>query len=185
MKEKDLNIFVRFGGLDLKNQRGYSKEPKTFHSPPASRGFYAMPKLAQELFLISGMSSYQPGTTPKHPKRDDEKSFSENEQIILRYEKRYKKSISLMKKEFFKKDGFIWHHLLDRVENHEVVDRHGSWVKTSITAWKKAFRKESINCRYGQSKLEINITNINEPIISGLFGFYSKDHLEVFFDEKV
>jgi hypothetical protein len=68
LKDKDIFTFVRFGGLDLKNQKGFSKNPETYHQPPASRGVYAMPKIAQEFFLISGMSSYQPNTVPKHPK---------------------------------------------------------------------------------------------------------------------
>ena len=49
-KGKDLTTFVRFGGLDLKNQQGHGKD--NFHSPPATRGFYAFPKIAQSLFLI-------------------------------------------------------------------------------------------------------------------------------------
>jgi hypothetical protein len=55
VKGKNLNIFVRFGGLNLKKQEGYSNSPSSFHQPPASRGFYAMPKVAQEFFLIGSL----------------------------------------------------------------------------------------------------------------------------------
>lgn len=73
LKGKDIFTFVRFGGLNLKSQKGFSKTPETYHQPPASRGFYAMPKIAQELFLIGSLDSYQPSSVPKknYEKRKD------------------------------------------------------------------------------------------------------------------
>ena len=68
IKGKDLFVFVRFGGLNLKKQKGYSnKEDVSYHSPPTSRGIYAMPKIVQEFFLISSIGNFQPGTLPKSP----------------------------------------------------------------------------------------------------------------------
>jgi hypothetical protein len=174
-KGKDLNIFVRFGGLDLKNQDGYSKDPKTFHAPPAPRGFYAMPKVAQELFLIGSIDSFQPGVVPKW------KDEYDNEEGFEKWEKRRKKSISAIRKEFRKSDGNIWHHLGDYVDLNEIIDSHGSWVKTDINTWKKAFSKMSLKHRYGEDMFAISDINKSR----GITGYYSKDHCEVFFDEKV
>jgi len=96
-KGKDLNIFVRFGGLNLKKQKGFSNDPKTFHSPPSNRGFYAMPKVAQELFLIGSMDVYQPGVVPIWKDKYDYDEF----------EKRRKISLSSIRKEFVKTSGNI------------------------------------------------------------------------------
>jgi hypothetical protein len=183
MKGKTLHIFVRFGGVDLKNQKGYTKEQKTYHSPPAARGFYAMPRVAQEFFLIGGMSYYQPYTVPKHPNIDYSAADEVQEEIWKNFEKRYEKAISLMRKEFTKKDGNIWHHLEEYTDLPEIIGRHGSWVKTSIKAWEKAFKKMSLNHRYGCGDKNLSVQSIND--VRGITGNYSKDHCEVFFDEKV
>jgi len=199
MKGKTLHIFVRFGGVDLKNQKGYkadASKQKSYHSPPAPRGFYAMPKVAQEFFLISGMSSYQPGTVPNYPKKkivgEDENGIPICGDITQEqwddHQKRYDKAISAMRKEFSRKDGNVWHHLEEWTDQNEIIGRHGSWVKTSIQAWKKAFTKMSLNNRYGEKRFsgwDLSTKSINEPLRSGLMGMYSKDHCEVFFDEKV
>ena len=37
MKGKDLYQFVRFGGMNLKKQKGYSDKAYSFHAPPANR----------------------------------------------------------------------------------------------------------------------------------------------------
>ena len=171
MKGKNLNIFVRFGGLDLKNQDGFSTIPKTYHSPPAPRGFYAFPQVAQEYFLIGSMDTFQPGTTPKYKEID---SYDE-------WSKKYKNARRKMKKVFYKSEGSIWHHLSKYTPHSEIIDTHGSWVKTSIRAWKKAFSKASLKHRYGEDFFKVG--SINQA--KGIMGSYSKDHCEVFFDEKV
>ena len=181
-KGKDLYQFVRFGGLDLKNQKGYKKTgDKSFHSPPAKRGFYSMPKVAQEFFLISGMSAYQPGTVPGYG--NDSQHWTAEQ--WKDHEKRYKKAISSMRKEFTKKDGNVWHHLIEQTPINEIIDRDGAWIKTSLKAWRKAFGKMSIQNRYGESDrvIDTSVKSINDA--KGITGWYSKDHCEVFFDEKV
>lgn len=183
MKGKTLHIFVRFGGVNLKKQKGYSPEPKTFHSPPASRGFYAMPKVAQEFFLISSMSKYQPGTVPDYPTIPEGLTAEEENKMWDDHHKRRKNAISAMRKEFTKSEGNLWHHLSEYTDRNEIIATHGSWVKTSIQAWEKAFRKMSINHRYGNGDKHIKVSSINDA--KGLLGWYSKDHCEVFFDEKV
>ena len=75
----------------------------------------------------------------------------------------------------------------DNCETSEVISRHGSWVKTDMKSWAKAFRKESLQDRYGdfnapgEESLKTNTINKSR----GISGLHSKDHYEVFFDEKV
>ena len=185
-KGKDLSVFVRFGGLDLKKQDFYSNDPKSFHSPPAPRGIYAMPKVAQEMFLISSLDEFQPGIIPKmnSPESSGKTSFGwtkDEEAYYKDYDKRKDKIYSQIRKEFRKTTGSIWHHFGEYCKTSEIESRHGSWVKTSIEAWQKAFNKRSLNDRYGSP--EFGIKNINDT--RGIEGMYSRDHYEVFFDEKV
>lgn len=149
-----MNIFVRFGGLDLKTQKGYKPNPETFHSPPSRRGIYCFPLKAIELFLIGG--GYD--------------KLSSDQKLRMRKE--------------FTHSGNVWHHLGQHCKPHEIIGRHGSWVKTSVSGWKKAFTKESLANRY-RTWEGSRTTSINEPVRSGVCGFTVKDHYEVFFDEKV
>jgi hypothetical protein len=178
MKGKDLTKFVRFGGLDLKNQKGFGSD--SYHAPPARRGFYSMPYVAQEFFLIGSMNKYQPGTMPKDVKYDETLPEDEMQTIWDQHEKRRKKALSSMRKVFIKKTGHIWHHLIDETPNNEVIARHNSWIKTTMDAWRKAFTKMSLTQRYGEDDWAKKSVNQSK-----LFGWYSKDHCEVFFDEKV
>lgn len=196
-KGKDLTIFVRFGGLDLKNQKGFGN--KTFHSPPSSRGVYAFPKIAQEMFLIGSLDKFQPGILPKSPEyprdkeveidgvkklsREDREKWQKDVDSFDWEEnrKQVKKRYAEIRKEFKKTKGNIWHHLGDFCKVSEVIDRNGSWVKTSIYDWQKAFSKSSINNRYGEDMFSTNSINSTR----GISGFFSKDHYEVFFDEKI
>jgi hypothetical protein len=187
-KGKDLSKFVRFGGLDLKNQKGYGSD--TFHAPPATRGFYAFPKCAQEFFLIGSMDKFQPGTMPKDP--DWSKlSGEEATKVSTQHDKKRRKILQNIRKEFTKTDGNIWHHLGEFCKPVDIIDRHGSWVKTTIEIWQKAFSKSSLNNRYGEDFMGDKfsggkgrgIDSVNSA--RGINGMYCRDNLEVFFDEKV
>jgi hypothetical protein len=46
--------FARFGGLSSVNQKGYEAVAAGFHSPPATRGFYAFVWPYYEFFLLGG-----------------------------------------------------------------------------------------------------------------------------------
>lgn len=170
LKGKDIYTFVRFGGLDLKNQKGYSKAPETYHQPPTSRGFYAMPKIAQEFFLIGSLNSTQPGI------------FAKDSANVEKY---WRDKLRQIRKEFRKVDGEIWHHLEEYTDMKDILQRHGSWVKTDIRTWAKAFSKMSTIMRYGRAKYDLDNGTNQHGDGKGVVGWYSKDHCEVFFDEKV
>lgn len=177
LKGKDIFTFVRFGGLNLKSQKGYSNQPQTYHQPPTSRGFYAMPKIAQEFFLISSIGEYQPSSVPKN---NNQKNKDWTETDWNNYHKKYDKALSAMRKEFRKSTGQIWHHLDEYTNHKDIIQRHGSWIKTDIKVWAKAFSKMSTIMKWGRSK-DLG----GEIFPRGITGIYSKDHCEVFFDEKV
>jgi len=206
-KGKDLSVFVRFGGLDLKNQKGYGKD--TYHSPPAPRGFYAFPKVAQEMFLVGSLDKFQPGILPKTPEYPEHKEIEIDGEMQLspedrekweketdefdweKYQKDRRKRYAEIRREFRKTTGNIWHHLGEFCKQSSIIDRHGSWVKTSIQDWQKAFSKSSLTNRYGEDfggrsdreNKGRGLDSINKA--RGIGGYYSKDHYEVFFDEKV
>ena len=177
IKGKDPYTFVRFGGLDLKKQKGFSKNPETYHQPPAPRGIYAMPKISQEFFLIGCLEETQPGIFAK------EKFDSEG--FIIDNPSERRKRYSEIRKEFRKDSGEIWHHLEEYTDHKDILQRNGSWIKTDIKIWAKSFSKMSTILRYGRSKYDLS-NGINERGYGrGITGWYSKDHCEVFIDEKI
>ena len=179
---KDLTKFVRFGGLNVKKQKGFDAAFPSYHSPPTSRGFYAMPLVAQEWFLLGAMRHYQPGVLPGYPKENEEWTDEQWDKFYARD----KKAFNALRKEFTKTKGEIWHHLTEFVKPNEVLDRKGNWIKTDIKTWQKAFSKLSLNRRYGEDhRYDMGTKSISQPARSGVLGMYSKDECEVFFDEKV
>jgi hypothetical protein len=170
IKGKDPYVFVRFGNLHLKRQRGYKKDSDSYHQPPSTRGFYAMPKIAQEFFLIGSIPKTQPGV------------FAKDSNSRENY---WKTKLREIRKEFRKEDGEIWHHLEEYTDQKDILGRHGSWVKTDIKSWAKAFSKMSTIMRYGRPKYDLDNGMNQHGDGKGIIGWYSKDHCEVFFDEKV
>jgi len=75
--------------------------------------------------------------------------------------------------------GYYWE------DNKDILQRKGSWIKTDVKTWAKAFSKMSTILRYGRHKynLENNINKRGDN--KSIIGWYSKDFCEVFFDEKV
>lgn len=55
--------FARFGGLSSVNQRGYKSVSDTFHSPPATRGFYCFVWPHYEMFLLGADCTKNPKVT--------------------------------------------------------------------------------------------------------------------------
>lgn len=88
----------------------------------------------------------------------------------------------------FKYEGLIWHHLGDHTTG-TILQRSGTWVLTEFSVWEKAYLKYSLNDRYGEDFFgntdKRGAKSIQEIYRSGVSGFYSKDHYEVFIPEKV
>jgi hypothetical protein len=199
MKETNKYKFVRFGNINPKKQKGYGKD--SYHAPPAKKGFYAMPFKFQEFFLIGSLKDTQPDVFGKDKRA---KYFEDNIEvwntIKLKYNNdeldyiydtpekiQFKKDLELLdekfenkytqiRKEFIKKEGFIWHHLGDKTDLNEIVDKHNSWIKTSLSAWNKALKRTFMKLAKTEDSTHINGYSIK---------IYSKDAFEVFFDEKI
>ena len=189
LKGKNLTVFIRFGGLNLKKQKGFKSDDSdvTYHSPPASRGLYAMTKIAQEMFLVGSLQTTQKSVFPKDKSKYDNSFTKEQEEEFCKDYDNYRKSkdkvYSLIRKEFVKTDGYIWHHLSEYTDNNEIISRHGSWIKSSIKSWMKSFSKMSLDARLPSNDKYLSINSINNT--RGILGYSSKDHCEVFFDEKI
>lgn len=179
MKEKFRNInnlFVRFGKLHLTKQEGFGGNG--FHSPPSSVGFYAMPFKYQEFFLIGSLTKTQPEqfNIPKELNEYD----GDDMEVYDKREKYLKDKYSELRHEFYVDDDvLVWHHL-NSVKRNEIVAEHNSWVKTTISEYKRALKKEIVLYRSFAMKL-CNTGDIN----SIPKNYINKDVLEVFFDTKV
>jgi hypothetical protein len=182
----EMRRFVRFGKMAPVKQKGFGND--TFHAPPTSRGFYAMPLKYQELFLVGSLDKYQPDQYNVTKRPDYQTATAED---YDEWEKKYKKWFSGVRHEFtVSPTEELWHHL--RTPNNEVLARSGSWVKTTFNAWKKAVDKERMQLR-GESMEQIRKDidagyEIKKPNINSVpkkTGYYSKDQFEVFFDHKI
>jgi len=165
---KDLTKFVRYGSLNLIYQKGFDSEE--FHSAPARKGFYAFPYVLQEHYLVGGLYRTQP---------DIFKKIKDGEYVD--YDD-YLKKLKTIRHVFTKKDGTIWHHLEGMAKQKEIIQRHKEWAKSSITDWIKIVSRTSINDRM-PSGAGYTINSFSQS--HGVCGHFSKDHYEVFFDEKI
>ena len=57
--------FVRYGVVNHMQKQKHYSETGSFHNPPVKRGFYAMPFIRQEFFLIGSLKETQPNLFPK------------------------------------------------------------------------------------------------------------------------
>jgi len=187
MKKDIDNTFIRYGRLHLTKQQGHDKD--SFHAPPSTKGFYAMPIRFQELFLIGSIDKTQPDQVAI-PKKVKEDSTSENFDWV-KYEKVRKEKLKKIIHKFnVKNEDLIWHHLTD-VKHNLIIDKNGTWVKTSVRDWKKVLKKESLRLRvesistsmFGGDDKSTGGKRLEE--VRPKTGWYSKDHFEVFFDTKV
>jgi len=188
------NTFVRYGRMHLTKQKGFGKD--TFHSPPTSIGFYAMPIRFKEMFLVSSVEEFQPNILgiPKklNPKfnRDEDGHTKDDFDWGKHGEVHRKKFKRIVHKFTVKNEDYIWHHL--DIKQNFIVNEYNGWVKTSVRDWKKALIKESLRLRVESMSTTIFTAETGKS--SGGKGFsevrpktgcYSKDHFEVFFDSKV
>ena len=51
------------------------------------------------------------------------------------------------KRKVFEYNGDIWHHINYKIKKHEILDKNGSWIKTSIKTFEKAFNRYKMNNR--------------------------------------
>jgi hypothetical protein len=160
MDDMKNNLFVRYGGLSLKRQKGYGND--TYHAPPAKRGLYAMPYVLQERFLISSLYKTQSEIYPS------DKDWSEASKEELR---EHLEKIETIKNSSFKKfriptDAEFWHHLVSEVDREEILQEHNDWVKTNFKAWETALKRAIMRLKCKEKCLH----------------YYSLDRFEVFFD---
>lgn len=108
------------------------------------------------------------------------------------------KMIYMTKVKRFKYSGpYIWHHLssyfsgnIERplVQEQDILDKKGSWVKTTMKVWEHALRKldtierwQSYIETWGTSTKYINGSSHGNPHTRP--SMYSKDHYEVFIEK--
>jgi hypothetical protein len=181
MKKDIDNTFVRYGRMHLTKQKGYGKD--TFHAPPASIGFYAMPIRFQELFLVGSIETTQPDQIKMSKKLKEDPDNVDWDKYNEIHKKKWKKIIHKFE---MNNEDFIWHHL--DAKNNVIVDKNNNWIKTTVRDWKISLIKESLKLRvwsmgsmFGEK--EHNKTPLAE--VRPKTGYYSKDHFEVFIDHKV
>lgn len=200
--------FVRFGGLSSVNQKGYDPSMPGMHSPPARRGVYAFPLGCIEPFLLGGSRKTAKGMARYvRDKKGNKVSYADNPDLYTNREGRpfyfQNGAVSLPDRNFYKvfstthgedeKEifwvrpapmkrfvhvGEIWHHLGDNLSPVQILSRKGAWVLSDIDAYEEAFKKESIKLRQESAKSWGTPGRISE--VKKKFGWYSKDHLEVF-----
>lgn len=79
----------------------------------------------------------------------------------------------------FKYSGDIWHHHIEFVEPHEIIKQKGSWVKTNMKAYLKAFARNA-HAAKKEMKRDAKEMGIAEP--KNALKWFTKDHLEVFIE---
>ena len=232
--------FARFGGLSSVNQEGYVANGGTFHSPPATRGFYCFVWPYYELFLLGGNWTAWPWVvgskfsyirdkngkivTDKHPdyatyispnkvfqiptknwnknsdarpNYDVEISEAERDRIDAALDKdwednhkdepRWMYAIRPSPK-IFEHTGVIWHHLGECLKHHQILMRHGDWVKTSTEDHRLALEKEMHKSRkdaiggFGSGQ-KVKSPMKDAPSAKSPFRYGSKDHLECFIEK--
>lgn len=94
----------------------------------------------------------------------------------------------------FEYDGDIWHHLLSYVNEDDIIETNGVWIKTTMKVFKKAFNKcKHADFRMLSSNHNLKIWKKEDDYVScngyvpcnpykGANGFVSLDHLEVFIE---
>lgn len=90
----------------------------------------------------------------------------------------------LKKPKTFSYKGDLWHHIVDTVDDVDVIDRCGDWVKTSYDTFIKAFKKDKhslLKEAHGSEWFDSNFSK-TDPY-RGVGINYSKDHLEVFIEK--
>lgn len=85
----------------------------------------------------------------------------------------------------FSYTGELWHHLGEYLKPHQILKRHGNWVKSSMSDYRIALEKDMHNARKESTSFSKKNTNLLNLLSSAKSPFrcYSKDHLEVFIEK--
>lgn len=151
-----------------------------------------MPKKGNEIFVRYGglslvkQKGYDPSMPTFHSPPSNKGVYAFPLKCIEFFLCAHRKNFLKQRKEF-KYTKELWHHLGEHCKPEEIIERKGSWVLTEFSVWEKAYSKESINLRYGENNkhYDMSTNSINEPGRSGVSGMCSKDHFEVFIDQKI
>jgi hypothetical protein len=151
------NLFVRWGGVNIINQKRGHGDWEGYKPEPET--FHAPP--AARGFYAFPLKAIEPFLAGHRIGKDKQRKFTYN--------------------------GDIWHHLIDYTKPEYILSIKGSWVLSPFEGWKKAYHKQSLNDRLPPKDEfggDFPINSINEPGRSGISGYYSKDHYEVFIPNK-
>lgn len=80
------------------------------------------------------------------------------------------------KRKVFDYDGEIWHHIDYKINKNEILDRNGSWVKTTMKTYEKALKRYILNNKLKSSSGNLILNSARKN------GGYSLDDLEVFIE---
>ena len=170
--------FVRYGGVNRVSQKVYRACPDNFHAPPARKGVYAFNQKTVERYLLGGFDSAISETDFNDVQKGDypfpEKTYKKYRKNVSKYNERKHNRLTKEGKpknyREFDYNAEIWHHLIDFIKPHQILDRSGSWVLTTMSVYKKLFYK-SYFC---------DVINTRR-----LHGYAtSLDHFEVFIEKK-
>lgn len=85
------------------------------------------------------------------------------------------------KPKIFEYEGEIWSHLEKRFKPHQILARHGDWVKTSTSDYKVALNKEAHGAYVEYAKMGFYLSH--RPTTKSPFRNHCKDDLEVFIEK--
>lgn len=128
---------------------------ETYHAPPTRRGFYAFVWPYVEFFLLTGYTQNQ--------------------------EKLQKGDFKPKRRRIFEYYGNIWHHF-DSAKG--IIATHNSWYKSSYEDYCEALRQKLHSHKTDAIADMYTVNHRIELGRSGNVGYYSKDHLEVFIEDK-
>ena len=174
--------FVRYGKLKPVKQKGVKSN--SFHSPPCSKGFYAFPFGHEEMFLVAGLGYQKDVCLPTITKHEVYRYHDRTRDKVVEHKDTYETPDIWLQKHRFtvSQRDLIWHHLGAHVLNpKDILQKRKEWVQTTVAVWRKTFNrvlsKQQAETWKSLKGGEGDIREVKPG------GWYSKDHLEVFFEK--
>jgi len=201
--------FIRYGGLSaLKQTHIKTKDEEYYHLPPKKKGFFAFPAGYVDTFLLT--ATWEPTNISNKSswvyKEDGSKlsyeEYSKDKKFWIKYFKKlgikdknvyYSResgyAFYLKPPRTFEYNGPLWHHLVYEVKPEMIWEKKGTWVKTSVEDYIKAF---AINKHKYLREHHKTMAQFDDVSVKSLFkgkqdpyncpmGFV-KDELEVFIE---